>query len=165
MSHEQLGTIRIPDGITLATATWTPDHPKAIALLAHGHAEHLGRDRHVVDALTDVTGTYLRHDGTFKVEAATDYLQLTVSHIDEENGEIESEESFPLVAVGPRCFRVPDGPGRGSIVDFISYAGNGEQQEFLRMGGRLAERTAEKPSKATGKGKSGKRKPTKGGPA
>ena len=52
MSYEHRGTIQTADGIALATATWTLDQPKAIALLAHGHAEHLGRYRHVVDALT-----------------------------------------------------------------------------------------------------------------
>jgi len=49
---ERRGEIRTPDGITLATASWIPDRPKAVALLAHGHAEHVGRYVHVIEALT-----------------------------------------------------------------------------------------------------------------
>jgi alpha-beta hydrolase superfamily lysophospholipase len=43
--------LRTTGGITLSTATWTPDTPKAVVLLAHGHAEHIGRYRHVIEAL------------------------------------------------------------------------------------------------------------------
>ncbi|MBA3276206.1 MAG: alpha/beta hydrolase [Chloroflexia bacterium] len=50
--REVRGEIRTPDGITLSTASWVPDHPKAVALLAHGHAEHIGRYTHVIQALT-----------------------------------------------------------------------------------------------------------------
>lgn len=51
MTIEARGEIRTPDGVTLATATWVPDRPKAVVLLAHGHAEHLGRYPHVIAAL------------------------------------------------------------------------------------------------------------------
>jgi alpha-beta hydrolase superfamily lysophospholipase len=51
VTTETRGEIRTPDGITLATAAWVPDAPKAIVLLAHGHAEHLGRYGHVIAAL------------------------------------------------------------------------------------------------------------------
>lgn len=44
--------LRTPDGITLSTATWEPASPKAVVLLAHGHAEHIGRYTHVVEGLT-----------------------------------------------------------------------------------------------------------------
>jgi alpha-beta hydrolase superfamily lysophospholipase len=46
------GEIHTDDGITLATASWVPDQPKAVALLVHGHAEHLGRYGKVIDTLT-----------------------------------------------------------------------------------------------------------------
>jgi alpha-beta hydrolase superfamily lysophospholipase len=52
MTTETRGEIITPDGITLATAMWVPDAPKALVLIAHGHAEHLGRYRHLVNALT-----------------------------------------------------------------------------------------------------------------
>lgn len=46
------GTLKTPDGLALSTAIWMPEQaPKALALLAHGHAEHLGRYHHVIDAL------------------------------------------------------------------------------------------------------------------
>lgn len=46
------GSLRTPDGLTLSTAFWLPEGPpKALALLAHGHAEHLGRYDRVIDAL------------------------------------------------------------------------------------------------------------------
>lgn len=51
MVNEQRGEIRTPSGHTLSTATWTPTQPKALALIAHGHAEHVGRYHHVIDAL------------------------------------------------------------------------------------------------------------------
>jgi alpha-beta hydrolase superfamily lysophospholipase len=39
-------------GVRLAAAGWVPDAPTAVALLCHGHVEHLGRYPHVVAALT-----------------------------------------------------------------------------------------------------------------
>ncbi len=48
---EVRGEIRTQDGITLSTAAWIPPGPKAIALLAHGHAEHIGRYGRVISAL------------------------------------------------------------------------------------------------------------------
>jgi alpha-beta hydrolase superfamily lysophospholipase len=46
------GSLRTTDGLTLSTAFWRPEtQPKALALLAHGHAEHLGRYGLVIDAL------------------------------------------------------------------------------------------------------------------
>lgn len=50
--RERRGEIQTPDGITLSTVSWIPDWPKAIALLAHGHAEHIGRYGRVIDSLT-----------------------------------------------------------------------------------------------------------------
>lgn len=52
MVTETRGEIRTPDGITLSTAAWVPGHPRVVALLAHGHAEHMGRYGHVIEALT-----------------------------------------------------------------------------------------------------------------
>lgn len=49
---EVRGQIRTADGITLSTAAWVPSGPKAVALLAHGHAEHVGRYGQVIDGLT-----------------------------------------------------------------------------------------------------------------
>lgn len=43
--------IHMEAGVQLAVAGWIPDHPKAIALVSHGHAEHLGRYGHVITAL------------------------------------------------------------------------------------------------------------------
>jgi len=53
MTSEQRGTIQARDGVTLATAAWVPEAPKAAILLSHGHAEHLGRYRHVIAALAE----------------------------------------------------------------------------------------------------------------
>ena len=53
MTRIETGEIRTPDGFTLATSSWVPDQPKALALLAHGHAEHIGRYAHVIEALVD----------------------------------------------------------------------------------------------------------------
>ena len=52
MVTEERGELRTPDGCVLSTARWTPSDPKGVILLVHGHAEHLGRYGHVVDALT-----------------------------------------------------------------------------------------------------------------
>jgi alpha-beta hydrolase superfamily lysophospholipase len=43
--------IDIEPGVQLAAAGWIPVSPRAIALICHGHAEHLGRYGHVVAAL------------------------------------------------------------------------------------------------------------------
>lgn len=43
--------IHVEPGVQLAAAGWIPDEPRAIALIAHGHAEHLGRYGHVVASL------------------------------------------------------------------------------------------------------------------
>ena len=43
--------INMEPGVQLAAAGWIPEHPKAIALISHGHVEHLGRYGHVVNAL------------------------------------------------------------------------------------------------------------------
>lgn len=42
----------IAPGVQLAAAGWSPESPKAVALLCHGHVEHLGRYGHVIAALT-----------------------------------------------------------------------------------------------------------------
>jgi alpha-beta hydrolase superfamily lysophospholipase len=67
MVSESRGEHRAADGVTLATVTWLPERPKALVLLAHGHAEHLGRYAHVVAALTErgyaVTGQDHRGHG------------------------------------------------------------------------------------------------------
>lgn len=52
MATERRGEIRTEDGITLSTASWVPERPKAVALLVHGHAEHIGRYGHVIATLT-----------------------------------------------------------------------------------------------------------------
>ena|SRR5690606_19035642 len=43
--------INLEPGVQLAAAGWIPQEPKGVALLCHGHAEHLGRYAHVVAAL------------------------------------------------------------------------------------------------------------------
>ncbi|CAN5743934.1 alpha/beta hydrolase [soil metagenome] len=48
---ELRGEIRAQDGIAISTASWVPNDPKVVALLMHGHAEHIGRYRHVIAAL------------------------------------------------------------------------------------------------------------------
>jgi acylglycerol lipase len=42
----------VAPGVRLAATGWAPDAPRAVALLCHGHVEHLGRYGHVVAALT-----------------------------------------------------------------------------------------------------------------
>jgi alpha-beta hydrolase superfamily lysophospholipase len=39
------------DGLELAARGWTPEKTKAIVCLVHGHGEHIGRYRHVGEAL------------------------------------------------------------------------------------------------------------------
>lgn len=52
MTTATRGEITTSDGITLSTATWLPNgSPKALALICHGHAEHLGRYQPIIDAL------------------------------------------------------------------------------------------------------------------
>lgn len=43
--------IPLEPGIRIAAAGWIPEQPKAIALICHGHREHLGRYGHVVASL------------------------------------------------------------------------------------------------------------------
>ncbi len=50
--HQWRADLDIAPGVQLAAAGWAPRSPKAVALLCHGHAEHLGRYGHVVSALT-----------------------------------------------------------------------------------------------------------------
>ncbi len=160
-----------------ANLTAIPERAFAIATLTNGEAgsraiqeieawalsQYLDVARPVPDRvkrsgkqLKEVAGTYRRHDGTFTVSVVDDRLDLEVVHIDEESGEVEDEQSYPLVAVGKYRYQVPDGPNKHAIVDFIEYGGNGPRQHFLRMGGRLAERL-DAPSKgATAKGKTPK---------
>jgi CubicO group peptidase (beta-lactamase class C family) len=144
-----------------ANLTVFPDQDAAIAILCNGEAgsraiqeiEEWALDHYpslarpvpepvepTPKALTEAAGTYLRHDGEFRIVAEAGHLMMTVVSIDEETREVEREDTYPLVPVGKRRYRVPDGPGKGSIVDFITYDGNGAPQEFLRSGGRLAER-------------------------
>jgi CubicO group peptidase (beta-lactamase class C family) len=144
-----------------ANLTVFPDHDAAIAILCNGDAgsraiqeieawaldHYLSLVRPVPEpvepsagALAAIAGTYLRHDGEFRIVAGADHLAMTVVSIDEESREVEREDTYPLLPVGKRRYRVPDGPGKGSTVDFITYDGNGTAQEFLRFGGRLAER-------------------------
>ncbi|HYI24751.1 MAG TPA: serine hydrolase domain-containing protein [Thermomicrobiales bacterium] len=103
-------------------------------------------------------GDYHRHDGQFTLTVADHGLDFRMLSLDEETGAVEADRTFPLVAVGERRFWVPDGVMKGAIVDFITYEGNGTTQEYLRTGGRLAERVAapeppksKKASKAKGK--------------
>ena len=154
-----------------ANLTVIPDRDFAIAILTNGEAgsraiqeiEAWALDHYLDFArpvparvkvsgekLAAVAGTYHRHDGIFTVRVVGDRLDLEVVHLDEETGEVEDEQIYPLVAVGKRRYQVPDGPNKHAIVDFIEYHGNGEPQHFLRMGGRLAERMGEnggKPAK------------------
>jgi acylglycerol lipase len=51
VAPEVRGEIRTPDGFTLATACWVPDTPRAVIFISHGHAEHLGRYAHLIEAL------------------------------------------------------------------------------------------------------------------
>lgn len=144
-----------------ANLTVIPDREFAIAILTNGEAGSraiqeieawalgacLDLSRPVPERikvsgkeLADMGGTYRRHDGTFTVTAVDDRLDLAIVHLDETTGAVEDEQTYPLVAVGERRYRVPDGPNKDAIVDFIDYEGNGSSQRFLRMGGRLAER-------------------------
>ena len=43
--------IHMEPGVQLTAAGWTPEKPKAIALISHGHCEHLGRYAHIVAPL------------------------------------------------------------------------------------------------------------------
>jgi CubicO group peptidase (beta-lactamase class C family) len=167
-----------------ANLTVIPDKEFAIAILANGDAGSraiqeieawalkrlIDFERPVPSAvepgpgqLQDVAGTYVRHDGAFTISAVDDRLEMTARSIDEDTGEVEDETIYPLIAVGERRYRVPDGPGKGSIVDFIAYEGNGEPQHYLRMGGRLAERTTTAAGKQASAKKAGKAKKSKTG--
>lgn len=158
-----------------ANLTAIPGKDFAIAILANGDAgsraiqeieawalaSYLGFERPVparttlsAKQLQAFAGEYRRHDGRCTVSVVDDRLDLRVVSLDEESGEVEDDKTYPLLPVGERRFRVPDGPNKGAIVDFIAYIGNGQAQDFLRMGGRLAEREAG----PTRKGKQGKAK-------
>ncbi len=160
-----------------ANLTVIPERDFAIAILANGEAGSraiqeieawaLGtfldfarpvpkRAKLSGKGLAAVAGIYRRHDGIFTVTVAGDRLDLEVVHLDEENGEVEDEQTYPLVAVGERRFQVPDGPNKHAIVDFIDYRGNGAPQHFLRTGGRLAERIDETAPRKVKKVKAGK---------
>lgn len=43
--------INMEPGVQVAVAGWLPERPKAIALISHGHCEHMGRYGHVVAPL------------------------------------------------------------------------------------------------------------------
>ncbi len=49
--HQLREELRPTPDVALAMAAWIPPEPKAIALVCHGHAEHLGRYSHLVTAL------------------------------------------------------------------------------------------------------------------
>jgi CubicO group peptidase (beta-lactamase class C family) len=164
-----------------ANLTAIPDKGFAIAILANGEAgsraiqeieawaleTYLNFTRPVParstlanKQLKAFAGDYTRHDGRFSVSVVDDRLDLRVISIDEESGDVEDDKTYPILPVGERRFRVPDGPNKGAIVDFIAYDGNGRAESFIRMGGRLAERvsgTTEGGPNA-GKAKTGKAK-------
>jgi hypothetical protein len=167
-----------------ANLTAIPEKGFAIAILTNGDpgsraiqeieawalASYLGFERPVPvriplanKQLKAFAGEYRRHDGRFTVSVVDDRLDLRVESLDEESGEVEDDKTSPLLPVGERRFRVPDGPNKGAIVDVIAYAGNGREQEFLRTGGRLAERETGTPEAGpkAGTAKKGKVKGTK----
>lgn len=125
-----------------ANLTAIPDRDFAIVILTNGDAgsraiqeieawalaHYLGFARPVPSRvsvstrkLAKVAGTYRRHDGILTVTVAGDRLDLEVVNLDEETGEVDDEQTYPLVAVGERRYQVPDGPNKHAIVDFIDY--------------------------------------------
>ena len=52
-SQPEYASLRVEPGVALHTATWRPEHPKAILVISHGYAEHLGRYEHVAAGLVD----------------------------------------------------------------------------------------------------------------
>ncbi len=153
--------------------TVVPDRSFAIAILTNGEtgsraiqeieswalAHYLGFERPVPETiplggkkLNAFAGRYERHDGRFTVRRQKDRLEMTQVSIDEDTSEVESEDVYPLVPVAERRFRIPDGPGKGGIVNFIDHEGtDGVTQYLLRFGGRLAERVPEPTTPASGK--------------
>lgn len=49
--HQWRDVISVEPGVRLAAAGWVPAAPKAVALICHGHVEHLGRYGHIVASL------------------------------------------------------------------------------------------------------------------
>jgi hypothetical protein len=162
-----------------ANLTVLPDRGFAIAILTNGEAgsraiqeieawalHHLlGLARPVPprttlqpQALASFAGTWERHDGHYTVTVVDDRLDIRVVSIHEETGEVEDDQVYPLVPVADTRFRVPDGPNKGASIDFITWQGGGVTREFLRMGGRLAERS----SGQTGNGAADEKKRVKG---
>ncbi|MBE2184760.1 MAG: alpha/beta hydrolase [Anaerolineae bacterium] len=47
------GTFKTSDNLSLHTARWIPDSPRAAIILVHGYGEHSGRYQHVARALVD----------------------------------------------------------------------------------------------------------------
>ncbi|MGB3330126.1 MAG: serine hydrolase domain-containing protein [Thermomicrobiales bacterium] len=96
--------------------------------------------------LDALTGTFVRHNGRFVVTRGGDALQVAPTAIDERTGEESEEDGFRLVPVGPQdrpVFRIPEGPGLGSIVDFVHLPTHDDPETdrlLMRMGGRLAAR-------------------------
>lgn len=110
--------------------------------------ELIARSEADLDALT---GTFVRHNGRFVVTREGDALQVAQTAIDERTGDESDEDGFRLVAVAGATddrptFRIPDGPGLGTIVDFThlpTREAPDTDRLLMRMGGRLAAREGE----------------------
>lgn len=87
-------------------------------------------------------GTYLRHDGTYLVEAAHDGLRLTVTDIDEDTGKVgEQPRMFDLEPLGAGRFRVTSPESKGATVDFkLVPDAQGTERDLIRIWGRVAAR-------------------------
>ncbi len=57
------GSLTTPDGLTLFTQHWTPNHDAAaVVLLVHGYAEHCGRYDHVAGAFVEQGAAVYAYD-------------------------------------------------------------------------------------------------------
>ncbi|MGC4107423.1 MAG: serine hydrolase domain-containing protein [Thermomicrobiales bacterium] len=120
------------------------------------------------EELDSFTGTFVRHNGRFVITREDGALHVAQTAISERTGEESDEDGFRLVPVAfadRPLFRIPEGPGLGTLVDFI-YLPTREAPEtdrlLMRMGGRLAARADDAPRTS---GKKATRKPAaKGNP-
>ncbi|MGC4189776.1 MAG: serine hydrolase domain-containing protein [Thermomicrobiales bacterium] len=113
----------------------------------------ISRSKADLDALT---GTFVRHDGRVVITREDDALRVAQTSIDERTGDESDEGNFRLVPVGPEdrpVFRIPEGPGLGTVVDFVhlpTREAPDVDRLLMRLGGRLAARQ-DAPAKTSGK--------------
>jgi hypothetical protein len=150
-----------------AQLTVLPDRGFAVAILANGDKESIAnaslvewaleRYRGIAQpkpdaielppaALEQWVGTWERPDRKVHVEVIDDRLTASLENLDPAMASFISEHDvFPLEPLSETTFRVTEGDGKGMVADFIQLRpdAKGNNRDFVRFGGRLAERLPE----------------------